>query len=55
MPSRNPRGSHFLYWRWRHFIRLMLTPVLLPRLMLLSAAFFYAPVSQRSMRWQRPA
>jgi hypothetical protein len=33
----------------------MLTPVLLPRLMLLSAAFLYAPVSQHIERWQQPA
>lgn len=54
MPSRNPRGPHFLYWRWRHFICLMLTPALLPRLML-SAVFLYSPASQRMERWQRPA
>jgi hypothetical protein len=54
MTNRNHRGSPFLYWRVPHLIRLMLTPVLLPRLML-GAAFLYTPVSQPFQRSRRPA
>lgn len=54
MTSRKRPGPHFLSWRWRQFMRLMLTPVLLPRLML-SAAFLCASVSQNTERSRHPA
>ena len=47
MTSRNPQGPHFFYRRLRHWIRLTLTPVLLPRL-ILSAVFFYPAAYQRT-------
>jgi hypothetical protein len=54
MTSRNRQRSHFFYWRLRHFIRLTLSPALLPRLRV-SAVFLSSPLHQGISRSWQPA